>query len=225
MFVNGEVSAPRTLQKIVVSYWKLWILKIFSYTGDFEFLLTFTLVQRIYNEFPLYWVLWDLKISPCIRRLLGFTRFPSILKSFKFLQTFLLYSDCKFYEFHHVLGLCFCNEFSYSMHSLGFSEFPTADNENFKFHSTSHFMFLRVSIFTEDLNCFCFLSAFGNVIFYQHFFYNEFFYSSLWMGLWVFLFSACSVKTKYCFTEVSPDKISKINKNKRLYSREIHMFP
>ena len=33
-------------------------------------------------------------------------------------------------------------------------------------------MFLRVSIFTEDLNCFCFLSAIGNIIFYKHFLYK-----------------------------------------------------
>ena len=63
-------------------------------------------------------------------------------EGFNFLQTFLRYFVCKFYEFHHVLGLCFFNEFCYSLHSLGFSEFPTIIR-------TSNFTALGILCFYE----------------------------------------------------------------------------
>ena len=95
-------------------------------------------------------------------------------EGFKVLQTFLRHFVCKFYEFHHVLGLCFFNEFCYSLHSLGFSEFPTIiRTSNFTalgilcFYEFSYLLRIWiVVVFSLQLEMF---------VFYQHFLYHGFF--------------------------------------------------
>ena len=111
-------------------------------------------------------------------------------EGFQFLQTVLLYFVCKFYEFHPILGLCCFNEFSYALHFLGFSEFPTIMRTS-NFTALGILCFYKFSYTLRIRIVFNFSLQFGNVVFYQHFLYDG--YSHFLIPLY-----ECFVKIKYC---------------------------
>ena len=154
------------------------------------------------------------------RRVWGFTTFSPILSTLSF---------CKLSPYTQAVN--FTNFIlywvSHLLHSLGFSEFPTMMRTSnftalgilcfYEFCHTQRIWFVFNFSLQLEMLIFTSISSVMGIVIFD---------SSLWMELWFFNFThACPVKTKYCFIEVSPDKMSKNNKNKWFYWRKIHMFP
>jgi len=129
-------NSPKTL----VLYWRLWILRISPYNGDFKihtcteslsFLMNLPCIGDFegLRNFSLYW------------RLLFFANFPPITR----LWVFRIWS---------FTGRLFLLVFPFT----AFFGFRNSHNYENLFHSNGHFVFLRVFPYTEDLNCFYLIS-------------------------------------------------------------------